>query len=340
MQQTRAVIRLDSIRRNAAALRAKAPESKLCAVVKADAYGHGAAMVALALSKDADMFAVALVEEGARLRAAGIDKDILVLTPPLNEAEVLRAARYDLILTVADAEDYALAVRSSERFGLCVRCHLKSNTGMNRYGFDLHALSGFLCARLSDRVAVEGIYSHFYRPEDENTCSIQFRLFRKFCAEAERAFGSLVKHIAATGGVLASPQYCMDMIRVGIGLYGYLPAGFSRRQCEVRPALKVYATVAGGRPYRGGGAGYGAYAPRSQRLSVVRAGYADGLFRKGERGKNALCMDAYVAEREIKKYREVCVFSDADAYAARHGTISYEALVHIGARAVKEYVGE
>ena len=127
------------------------------------------------------------------------------------------------------------------------------------------------------------------------------------------------------------------MVRVGIGLYGYLPEGFFLPAGTLRPALSVSAQVACAREYRGGGAGYGGYIPQGKDLCVVRAGYADGFFRANA-GKNSLCMDACVEESKRNKYDEVCIFSDADAYARRHGTISYEALVNVGRRAVREYV--
>ena len=337
MQESRAVIRLGSIRANAQYFLSRAQGAKLCAVVKANAYGHGAVAVAQALSGVADMFAVALVEEGAQLRHAGVREDILVLCPPLGEDDVVRGARHRLIFTVSDAEDYRLLGRVCEQYGICVSCHIKVNTGMNRFGFDADAFDKFLAGRLSGRVRAEGIYSHFYRPEDAETAEKQFALFQRFCAPAERAFGSLLRHIAATGGVLASPVYCLDMVRVGIGLYGYLPEGFFLPAGTLRPALSVSAQVACAREYRGGGAGYGEYIPQGKDLCVVRAGYADGFFRANA-GKNSLCMDACVEESKRNKYDEVCIFSDADAYARRHGTISYEALVNVGRRAVREYV--
>ena len=335
MQQDRAVIRLEAIRENARNFSLLARGSKLCAVVKADAYGHGAAMTAHALAREADMFAVALAEEGMRLRCAGVSKDILVLVPPLCEGEVRRAAYYGLILSVGDRQDYALVRRACERAGACVRCHLKVNTGMNRFGFGVEDFSSFLAGRLSDRVAVEGIYSHFYRPEDVACTQGQYALFRRFCAAAESTFGTLTKHIAATGGTLADARYHMDMVRIGIGLYGYLPQG-SHAPFALRRAMTVYATVAAAREYRGGGAGYGGYVPQGGRLGVVRAGYADGLFRKGI-GTNDLCMDACVVEADMQKYEDVCVLRDADAYAEKYGTIAYEVLCKAGMRAVREY---
>lgn len=337
MQENRAVIRLDAVRANAQFFSARAHGAKLCAVVKADAYGHGAPAVAAALSGIADMFAVALVEEGAQLRHAGIAEDILVLCPPLCEADVLRGARHRLILTVADAADYSLIVRTCVRYGVCVACHVKVNTGMNRFGFDEPEFAAFLAGRFSDNVRVEGIYSHFYRPESASAAERQFVLFRHFCMLAQGAFGRLVCHIAATGGSLASEAYCLDMVRIGLGLYGYLPDGFSLPENPLRPALSVWSTVACAREYRGGGAGYGSYVPQSRSLSVLRAGYADGFFRVRGRGNN-LCMDACVDESPREKYGEVCILSDADEYARRHGTISYEVLVNAGRRAVREYV--
>lgn len=336
MQLNRAVVRLDYIRKNAEIFAERARGARFCAVVKADAYGHGAAAVAQALEGVADFFAVAVAEEGARLRHAGVSRDILVLTPPLCEEEVLRSAALGLVMTVSDADDYALIARACEKYGAFARCHIKANTGMNRYGFDFEPFIRWLAGRMTDRISVEGVYSHFYRPEHAPTARAQFELFQKFAAAAERAFGTLTKHIAATGGVLASGEYRMDAVRVGLGLYGYVPEGFSAPE-GLKSALKLYTTVSAARNYSFGGAGYGDYLPQGKALSVLRAGYADGFFRAASQG-NRLCMDACVAEAERGKYEEVCVFSDADEYARRHGTISYEALVNICGRAVKEYV--
>lgn len=331
MQQVRAEIDLGAIRSNARCFAALAGGAALCAVVKADAYGHGASMVAHALRGIADSFAVALVEEGASLRNAGIDEDILVLVPPLNREEVLRGCAYGLIFLLSDAADAALIAEVCDQFGLSARCHIKVNTGMNRFGFDGAEFASFL-RRPHGRLRIEGIASHFYRPEDTETTAAQFRSFQEFCARAEDVFGPLRKHIAATGGVLASPGYGLDMVRVGIGLYGYVPSGLAPLP-QLRRAMRVYAPVASVRKYAGGGMGYGARRPIGKDLFVVRAGYADGLFRN-----ERLCMDAFVAEGRAEKYGEVCILSDADACAAASGTISYEVLARIGERAVREYV--
>lgn len=225
MQQTRAVISLGAVCRNAAFFKARAGGAKLCAVVKADGYGHGAAQVAAALRGTADLFAVSLVSEGAALRLAGVAEDILVLTPPLCEEEALRGLYYGLIFTAGDAADCALLARAGRAYGEPPRCHLKCNTGMNRYGTDAPSFAA-LCAAAEKGCRVEGVYSHFYRPEHAPTREAQFALFRKAADGAETRFGRLVRHIAATGGTLAG-GYEQDMVRIGIGLYGYLPQGFA-----------------------------------------------------------------------------------------------------------------
>lgn len=331
MQPCRAVIRLDAIRGNAALLRARAAGAKLCAVVKADAYGHGGAMVCQALAGVADCFAVALVEEGVRLRLAGVSVDILVLVPPLSIEEAVRAALYGLTVSVGDGQDIALVSRALAGRGLSVRVHLQVNTGMNRFGFEEASFAALCGEGLPSCMRAEGIYSHFYAPHDAAVTREQFSRFCAFRARAEQAFGRLTAHIAATGGVLAAEGYCLDLVRPGIGLYGYAPQGFARG--GLRPAMRVYAQVAANRIYRGGGMGYRSLRPRGDALAVVRCGYADGFFRRGR-----LCMDAAVEESPRKKYERVCVLSDADECARACGTISYEVLVRAAARAERVYV--
>lgn len=337
MQQNRALIRLDHIAENARSLKMRANGAKLCAVVKADGYGHGAAEAARALSGCADMYAVALVEEGMRLRLT-CREDILVLVPPLTEGEALRGMLGGLIFTVGDAADLALVARTAEKYSLSARCHLKVNTGMNRFGFDAPAFSEISAGKLPRRVRIEGIYSHFYMPENAAAARLQYDKFLSLCGLAEKRFGRITRHLAATGGLLADPSYCLDMVRPGIGLYGYLPAGFAGT-LPLKRAMSVRSSVVCSRPYVSWGAGYGGYSG-SGHLTAVRCGYADGFFRSGGLGNvNSLCMDACLYSQKKEKYAEVCVLDDADAYAEKCGTISYEVLVRAAERAVKIYVG-
>ena len=267
----------------------------MIAVVKDDAYGHGAEAVVQVLSDDALLFAVSSVGEGARLRAAGIGKDILVLTPLLSDEDALRAGYYDLIAAAASAESLALAA------GL--RAHLVLNTGMNRYGFSPQTIE-WACRRARALgVRVEGVFSHFYDAADAEARREQTRAFSEGCAVVRRFFPEALRHLCATGGILAGGEM-FDAVRPGLGLYGYAPP----------------------RPY-GGGAGYAA-APRAfSALHTLCAGYGDGFFRAG--GLDAvgkLCMDACVREGRLPFGKKVCVLDDAAGYAAQHGTTAYEVL--------------
>ena len=333
MQRARAVISLANIRKNALFFKERAGTA-LCAVVKADGYGHGAAQVASALGGTANFFAVSLVGEGEQLRLSGVREDILVFTPPLCEEEVLRGLYHGLVFTVGDCADYALLLRVCKKYGLRARFHFKVNTGMNRYGADARELARLL-SRQDASVRAEGIYSHFYRPEAAAVRRAQFSRFLRACAAAEARCGALMRHIAATGGALADDGCALDAVRIGIGLYGYVPQGFSLPRGTLAPAMRVDAAVSAARRYRFGGAGYGANVPHARRLYTVRCGYADGLPRAASPFPR--CMDAAVCEGAARKYGRVPVLTDADALAKARGTIAYEVLVNAGRRAERVY---
>lgn len=341
MQRNIAVVDLDNIIRNAETVREEIGGAKLCGVVKCDGYGHGAVPVAEALCGVCDLYAVALVDEGAQLRAGGVSKDILVLQPALDETEVLRASAYGMILTLADDGDLLLVKRACQKFGISVRVHLKANTGMNRLGFEYwQFLNSCLMIKSERAISVEGVYSHFYLPESRAESRAQFELFMRFCTQAEGVFGKLVKHIAASGGIFADKAYHLDMVRCGIALYGYLPRGI-RTVKPLFPALRVFTHAVAGRKYEFGGAAYGRANGKLGDLTTLRVGYGDGFFRTGGIGNiNNLCMDACVAKGKLSKGESVLIFSNADEYARKHNTISYEALCSVTRRAEMVYIQE
>ena len=328
MQIPVAAVSLGAVRHNARVLseRARLP---LIAVIKDDAYGHGAEAVAHALCGEAWMFAVSTVEEGARLAAAGVGKDILVLTPPLSRSDALRAAHYDLIVTAASYPSLALCAG--------MRAHLAVNTGMNRYGVSPQEALGAARRAAECRVAVEGVFSHLYDPADAAARRAQERVFAE-CARAVRSvFPDAVRHLAATGGIFAGGAL-FDAVRPGLGLYGYAPQPFS---CgELCPAMRVDAFVSQNTLPFGGGAGYGAAGRRYASLHTLCAGYGHGFFREGGLGAvGTLCMDACVREGDVPFGARVCILKDAAAYAAQHGTTAYEVLTCIGRGTRKHYVG-
>lgn len=351
MQKVIAKINLKAIENNASALK-NLTGVRLCAVVKANAYGHGIEAVTSALSSAADMFAVALIEEGKEIRVAACGKPILVLTPPADEAQAEEILRNGFIASVSDFRTAGMILSCAERCALSARVHLKVNTGMNRYGMNVFML-GRVCKLFKGNpsVAVEGIYSHLYTHSFEES-ERQRQLFLRMKRVCERYYPSVISHLSATYGALLGESFAFDMVRVGLGLYGYLPDGIalSLRECiRLEKAMKVYALAVQSRKYSFGGAGYGILDERTKdslsELTVLRVGYADGFARKKENGMTGrernlspLCMDVCVRRGRKRSGGYVPVMTDAEETAKESGTISYEILCAVTGRA--EFVYE
>ncbi len=325
MQSVLAVIDLREIRRNAKTL-ARIADRPVYAVVKDDAYGHGAPEVAHALEDIVAGYAVALVDEGAALRAAGITKEILVLTPPLDREEVLRLAAYRLTASLNSLH----TLRLLEGGG--AEAHIAVNTGMNRYGVRPDRVAALCRRAAASGISITGVYSHLYAAEDEGIRRAQSRLFFLAEAQVKGVFPHAVSHLAATSGTLAGELY--DAVRIGIALYGYLPDGFS---ADVRPAMKVYAAVADCHVPVGGGAGYQRAEKSFAAMYTLRLGYGDGFFRAGGLGIGKLCMDACIREGRARVGEKKLLLSDVRAYATEMGTTPYEVLVRIGRGAQRVY---
>ena len=335
----KAVVNLKNILSNASKIRKILPSTvKFCAVVKADAYGHGAERVANALYKIVDCFAVATADEGIALRNAGIDKEILVLTKTFN-CDLPCAVSYGLTLTASGTDDLKRYSREGKRQGERVNVHIKYDTGMRRQGIsglsELKSALAYGCK--SANLNICGLYSHFARPENENS---RKKAMRKFSVAKNVAKGynsSIICHISASGGFIKG-EYC-DMVRIGILLYGYTP--FPTAAIKVKPAMKVYAPVVAERKLkRGEAALYGEKrAEKETDITLVRYGYADGLFRRETKGQfNNRCMDVTALTGVKRGTKQVAVMSNARKTAELYGTIPYEILVKCALRAEKIYL--
>ncbi|MBQ8291638.1 MAG: alanine racemase [Clostridia bacterium] len=346
MRKVKAEIYLKSIQENAKTFKALTG-ARLCAVVKANAYGHGAEEVVNALAGIADCFAVALKDEAIALRTAACDKDILILTPPLCEEDIVDCAKNGFIVTLPDLFTARLAVRVCKRYSLTLRAHLKVNTGMNRYGMH-NSMLGKTCKLLKAErcVRAEGVYSHLY------TCKKEISENQRalFC-RAERIFKGYfpqgIAHLSATYGATLGTTFAFDMVRIGIGLYGYLPAG--AQGMPLKKAMRITAQVVTSRKYLFGGAGYGDAEKtlEGKRICVCRYGYADGFLRSSQNGVDgydhhagALCMDACLRLENGRRGENVTVLSDAEATGKAAGTIAYETLCAATRRAEMCYVWE
>lgn len=249
-------IDLQKLRENALTYK-RLTDRFLYAVVKADGYGHGGVAVASALYPVADGFAVALVREGIAIRTAACGKEILVLTPPLTEDDVVVAARNGLTLTAGDICSAQLIAETVKKYRLRICAQVKINTGMNRYG-TYGATLGKVCKILkgAGQVCVQGVYSHLYS-QDRELCEMQ-RM--RFCRDLKivRGYFPLARaHLAATYGVGLGETYYFDAVRIGLGLYGYSPVSRLSGGCSDK-ASDV------GR-LRGGGSGKGSDVGRLRR---------------------------------------------------------------------------
>jgi alanine racemase len=349
VQKVIAKIYIQHIQENAKAFKSYAGV-KLCAVVKADAYGHGAQEIACALSGIADCFSVALLDEAIAIRTAVCGKDILILTPPNSQEEVLSAAKNRFIITVPDYQTARLVMQTAVRYRVRVRVHLKANTGMNRYGANANWL-GRICKslRACDLVVVEGLYSHIYASDElgARAARARFLQMKKVCL---RYYKNLICHLSATYATTLGKDFAFDMVRVGLGLYGYLPKGARDIGARLKRGMQVYAPVVATHRYSFGGAGYSSplvSLKKGDPLSVVRYGYADGFLRTKNNGlcesgnhANHLCMDACVLKAKRKKGTILAVMTNAEKVAKATGTIVYEVLCAATRRAERRYVYE
>jgi len=264
-------INYDAIIKNALFFKNILGKSKLCAVLKNDAYGHGIVRTASALSGVADCFAVGSVDEATKISQFG---DVLILLP-VTAQEVPMAVRSNIILTVDSFVTLDTLLGNLPR-GKYARVHIKINSGMNRLGFTYEQLPQLLDRlRLAPDLKVEGVFSHFFGIA-KSDCDRQFAAFEKCCNFiASGVPGNLTYHIANTSGVLLDTKYHLDMARVGLGLYGYGTENLT-------PAKTVTAQVIATRAVSAGETvGYdAAYTfPRDTRIAVVNCGYAHGFPR-------------------------------------------------------------
>ncbi len=289
-------IDLGALAGNIAALRRRiGPRRLLYAVVKANAYGHGAELIApAALEAGADRLAVAAVNEAICLRKVGVRAPILLLgyTPP-ELAETL--LEYDLAVSVYEtraALDFAAA---AARFGKPVTAHLKVDTGMHRLGID-PAAAPALCRLLREDAGLrlEGIYTHFSTADeaDKGYSRKQLGRFTRLLEQLTRAgCRPPIAHAANSAATIDLPEAHLDAVRCGILLYGLSPSDEAPAPPEMRPVLSWKARIAQVRSLRAGepvSYGNAWRAPGPRTVAVVPVGYADGFPRRPRTWKSVL----------------------------------------------------
>ena len=339
----KAVINLNNLRDNVLEIKKRLPvATKFCAVVKADAYGHGACECANAIYDLVDCYAVALVEEGVELRYGSIDKDILVLVSPFD-GDILRALEFNLTLSVCSLSQIRKINFYAQKLGKKAKVHIKINTGMNRQGVssisNLKEILEF-SANENNNVYIDGVYSHFACPENQRARNLALDKFLLAISTVKGYNNKVVSHISASGGFLKGVY--LDMVRIGIALYGYKP--FNERGLRLKKVMRVYAPVTTVRRLkRGDGCNYGTFKlEKDQEVALVRYGYADGMPRRKIKGQiNFRCMDLTAINAQglgVFRGKFICVMDDAERIAKEYGTISYEILTKCAIRAQKIYI--
>ena len=303
-----------ALRHNMEAMRDSLPEGiRIAGVVKADAYGHGAALVADTIEPYVSFFCVATAEEALGLRKHGIEKPVLVLGPVFDAdyEDLVRAEIRPSIFTEAQAE--ALS-KAAEKLGRKAAFHLAVDTGMHRIGLNPDTEGVLLAERIAafPNLDFEGMFTHFYRADEwsQETTELQEQRFRDFRkALRERGLSPRICHIANSAGILNLRGTEYDMMRAGISIYGIYPA--TAHPLALEPVLSLHSTVTYVKELPAGGAvSYGGtfVAERPMRVATVSIGYGDGypraLSNKGEvliHGKRCrilgrVCMDQLMAD--------------------------------------------
>jgi alanine racemase len=285
---------LDAIGGNVRTLIDEVAPARLMAVVKADAYGHGAVPVAReAVRAGAAWLGVALVEEALTLREAGVSAPVLVLSEP-HPAAADACAAQGLAVTICTRAGVRAFGMAGRRAGRPVAVHLKVDTGMHRQGCLPAELPALVAAALAEPgLEVEGLWSHFAVADEAAgaaTTSAQLGLFREALAAAAAAgLQPRWRHLANSAGATVRDDARFDLVRAGIELYGLAPsaelAGDVR--ARLRPALALRAAVSALRTVEAGervSYGHRWEAPRRTRIATLPVGYADGV-RRGLSGR-------------------------------------------------------
>lgn len=284
MRASRVEVDLDAVAHNTRQMARLVAPARLCAVVKADGYGHGAIAVSEAvLDAGASWLGVALVEEGAVLRKAGIEAPILLLSQP-RTADIDAAVRYGLRLTLY-THDGIQTVAAATR-GRPTKVHIKVDSGMNRVG----AAPGDVVALAREVVEardleLEGLWTHCAiadEPADPFTEVQLDRFDEAVRALRDAGLDPTMRHAANSAAAIDRPRARMDLVRVGIALYGIAPSSALADRVDLRPALSLRSEVSFVKRVRAGeGISYGLRHrfESDTTVATVPIGYADGVPR-------------------------------------------------------------
>ena len=364
-----AEINLDAIVKNVDNLMALTKENRgALAVVKADGYGHGDVAVAKAVAQKVTGYAVATLDEAVNLRENGVKKPILVLgyVDPY-EFDIL--VSHEITATVFDVETAQLLADAARVQKKQAHCHIKVDTGMRRIGLEPDENGIAIVKQITalKELSADGIFTHFAASDetDKTSAEHQFKLFTDFTGRLEKeGIHFTYRHCANSAAVIDMPQVDLDMVRLGIAMYGMYPSDeVKKEKVELFPALdlKSHVTMVKEIP-AGEKVSYGGTftTTRTTKLATVSVGYGDGypraLSSKGYvlvRGQKApivgrVCMDQMMVDvTDIENVTRADIVTligkDGDAeitveeIAALAGTFNYEFVCDLGKRIPRSY---
>ncbi|MHB0976405.1 MAG: alanine racemase [Candidatus Aquicultorales bacterium] len=359
-------IDLDAIRHNVTLVKGiVSPAVKVMAVVKADGYGHGAVEVSrAALEAGAEWLGVALPEEAVELRRSGIAAPILILSEPPVEAAGL-VVENDCSATITSLEVAKALNREAASRGKTARLHLKVDTGMNRIGVAVSQAVGLAeSVRSLGDSTLEGIFTHFAKADDVSSDFTDLQLDRLLEVVSDLPAGlQPIKHAANSAATFLNPRTHLDMVRIGIALYGLHPSEATMGKVDLRPALSLKARPSFIKRVPGGsGVSYGHTKLTHKETTVVTVpvGYGDGYPRRfsnvgsvlirGERRPiiGNVCMDQFMVDAgdiHVTEDDEIILMGEeggeritADELADLLGTINYEIVCMINKRVPRIYL--
>ncbi len=365
-----AEINLDHLKHNLLEVRRIIKKNTMiCAVIKADAYGHGAKeIVNTLIDNGADRFAVATLSEGIQLRRSGLKLPIMIFgyTPVEYWEKVLQ---YNLIQTIYTLEQARALSEFTNSSNQKIKIHLKIDTGMSRLGFIIgpDTLDKVKEVCQLPGLEVEGIYTHFaVADETDKTYTYeQFNRFMELIAQLERdGFKIPIKHASNSAAIIELPEMNLDMVRPGIMLYGLYPSRFvDHERVNLKQVMTLKAKAAQIKelpPNQGISYGLIYHTKERQKIMTLPIGYADGFTRLLTNqaqvivaGKKApvvgrICMDQLMVDVtgiDVEMGQEVIIISDdpeignmVDELAEKLQTINYEIVCMIGRRVPKAYM--
>lgn len=364
---TWAEINLNNIKHNFHALKnTLKADTKVCCVVKADAYGHGAVEVAKMLQQEnADYFSVARFEEAIELRNNNIHTPILCMGY-ISQSDIEEAIHRYIGITVYSYEMAKIINEKAEKIGKKASVHIKIDTGMSRLGFltDDNSINDILKLSELKNLNLDGIYTHFATADeaDKKETYLQLERYKKVISALEKSnINILYKHVSNSAAIIDLKELGFNMVRLGIGLYGHYPSDEVSKEVELKPAMKLKTIITNIKTVAPGtkvSYGYTYEFKEASTLATLAIGYADGFYRTQSTPKvmingvlcdvvGRICMDQCMAKMPegltVNIEDEVLIMGDepgvtAEDLATRRGTINYEILCSVSRRVTRDYI--